>query len=295
MQQMILAFGHYLKDSKGASANTQTSYLRDVKLFSYYLEANDRSDLTKVSHGDIREYLQWMKEEGRSRATVTRTTAGLKSFYSYLCMQGKIERNPVHSVKTEKSESRPPQTLSGKEVAYLLEQPVCNGEMGIRDLAMLETLYATGIRVSEMTDLNRSDVLMDGKYIKCCKKDSDRIIPLHAKAEQALHNYMQTARPVMAQNDEEEALFLNCSGQRMTRQGFWKIIKRYQEKAQLDKKITPQIIRHTFATHLLQNGADLQSLQVLMGHADISSTQKYADLLKQKVDDVYRRAHPRAK
>ncbi len=295
MLQMIRDYEAYLSEARGASANTQASYMRDIKLFSHYLEANDRSDLTGVSHDDVCAYLKWLKDEGKSIATVTRTTAGLKSFYNYLCSHGYMENNPVSSVKTDKSQRKMPQVLSGKEVNFLLEQPECTDAKGFRDRAMLELLYATGIRVSELISLNVSDVIMGAQFIKCTSHGRDRIIPIYVTAAQAIQTYIASARKTMLRNQNEQALFVNCNGERMTRQGFWKIIKQYQEKAHLGKEVTPQILRHTFATHLLENGADLQSIQMMMGHADISSTQVYASLIKQRINDVYQRAHPRAK
>ena len=203
-------------------------------------------------------------------------------------------KNPVHNIKLEKAEKKLPQILSGKEVELLLEQPKCSDMKGYRDKAMLELLYATGIRVSELINLNYDDVSLSGGFIRCAGNGKVRIIPLYPEALQAMSDYMEDIRPKMIAVPTEQSLFVNVSGERMSRQGFWKIIKYYQEKAHIDKDITPHTLRHSFAAHLLENGADLRSIQEMLGHSDISSTQVYAQLVKQNLKAVYNKYHPKA-
>jgi integrase/recombinase XerD len=225
---------------------------------------------------------------------VSRSLASIKSLYNFLLSQERIEENPAAEIQSVKAEKKLPQILTGKEVELLLEQPKCTDMKGYRDKAMLELLYATGIRVSELISLNVSDVSLDGGFIKCTNKDKERIIPLYPAAIKALSDYMKDIRPNMIASYDETALFVNLSGERMSRQGFWKIIKHYQETAQIDKDITPHTLRHSFATHLLENGADLRSIQEMLGHSDISSTQIYAQLVKQNLKYVYNKYHPKA-
>ena len=208
--------------------------------------------------------------------------------------QGQCDSNPVFNIKVEKAEKKLPQILTGKEVELLLDQPKCTDLKGYRDKAMLELLYATGIRVSELINLDVSDVNLPGGFIKCASGGKVRIIPLYSAAIKALTDYIEEVRPKMIADVSDQSLFVNVSGERMSRQGFWKIIKYYQEKAQIDKDITPHTLRHSFAAHLLENGADLRSIQEMLGHSDISSTQIYAQLVKQNLKSVYNKYHPRA-
>ena len=208
--------------------------------------------------------------------------------------EDEIDQNPVRNIKLEKTEKKLPQILSGKEVELLLEQPKCSDMKGYRDKAMLEVLYATGIRVSELINLNYDDVSLSGGFLRCTGGGKTRIIPLYPEALQALADYMEDVRPKMIADPSEQSLFVNISGERMSRQGFWKIIKFYQEKAHIDKDITPHTLRHSFAAHLLENGADLRSIQEMLGHSDISSTQVYAQLVKQNLKAVYNKYHPKA-
>ena len=229
-------------------------------------------------------------------STVTRAAASLKSFYGYLIRTGKIVVNPVRGVVPTRVERKLPQILTSKEVELFLEQPERTDPKGCRDHAMLELLYATGIRVSELIDLNVDDLNLSGGFLRCTKKGKgkERIIPLYTAAIRALSEYLKDVRPQLLEAPYESALFVNMSGKRMSRQGFWKIIKHYQEKAGIQKDITPHTLRHSFAAHLLENGADLRSIQEMLGHADISSTQIYAQLVNHKLKDVYIKAHPRA-
>lgn len=294
MTDYIKEFAGYLELERNASHNTVTSYVRDVKQFSQYLLEQEESELPQAETEQIERYMAYMAAKGKSAASAARSIASLKSYYGYLQNRGVIRRNPAKEAIPVRAERKLPQILTGKEVELLLEQPQCVDPKGYRDHAMLEVLYATGIRVSELIGLNLEDVSLSGSFIRCASRGRERIIPLYAGAVKALSEYMKTIRPQLVVDVREQALFVNMSGERMSRQGFWKIIKHYQEKAQIQKDITPHTLRHSFAAHLLENGADLRSIQEMLGHADISSTQIYSHMVKQKLQDVYRKAHPRA-
>jgi len=291
--ELLSDYEEYLKNEKKVSANTLSSYLRDVRQFSEYLN-REKIPLVRVTKRTVENYIMHLTTVGKSASTVTRAIASLKSFYQYLAATGHIAANPVKNVTPAKAERKLPQILTNKEVELFLAQPECTDAKGYRDHAMLELLYATGIKVSELINLNVSNLNLSAGFINCTGKDKSRIIPLYQTAVRALSDYVEKVRPQMVEDPAETALFVNMSGERMSRQGFWKIIKHYQEKADIKKEITPHTLRHSFATHLLENGADLRSIQEMLGHADISSTQIYAQLVKQKLKDVYNKAHPRA-
>lgn len=294
MADYIASYRDYLTNEKHASANTLSSYIRDLTQFKSWLADNDISDMKKAKKDTINEYLLHMTQSGKSPATVTRSTASLKSFYAYLVQTGVIKTDPAKSVAAMKVERKYPEILTNREVELFLEQPKCVDEKGYRDHAMLELLYATGIRVSELIGLDVDDVNLAGGFIRCRSRGKERIVPLYATAVKALEDYVKDIRPRIIADEQERALFVNMSGERMSRQGFWKIIKYYQEKAEIDKDITPHTLRHSFAVHLLENGADLRSIQEMLGHADISSTQIYTHVVKKQLKDVYNKAHPRA-
>ena len=293
MSELLTVYEDYLKTEKHASANTVSSYVRDVHQFAQSMEDSGVS-LTEVLPKDVEGFTKSLVRKGKSPATVTRSVASIKSFYNCLIALGKVDRNPAKGVAPAKVERRLPQVLTGKEVELFLEQPDCTDLKGYRDRAMLELLYATGIRVSELIDLDLDDLNLPGGVLKCYSKGKERIIPLYQTAIRALSEYVHNVRPQLVEDVEETALFVNMNGERMSRQGFWKLIKYYQEKAGIQKDITPHTLRHSFAAHLLENGADLRSIQEMLGHADISSTQIYSKLLNQKLKDVYLKAHPRA-
>ncbi len=293
MDTYLADYQRYLTDEKHASANTISSYMRDLRQFASY--AGERQlELTDVTETRVSTYLDFLSGQGKSPATVSRSLASIKGFYHYLVSKGSMEENPAAHVASVKSEKKLPQVLTGKEVERLLAQPKCTDMKGYRDKAMLELLYATGIRVTELISLNLTDVNLAGSFIHCESKGKERIIPLYPAAVDALAVYMQNIRPKMIADINEQALFVNMNGDRMSRQGFWKIVKSYQEKAHIDKDITPHTLRHSFAAHLLENGADLHSIQEMMGHSDISSTQVYAQLVKQQLKSVYNKSHPKA-
>lgn len=287
------AYETYLAEEKRAASNTMSSYLRDVRQFLRWLESEKMSP-EQVRQVEVESYTKYLSSQGKSAATVTRSLASLKSFFSYLLSQGWISVNPARGLTPAKVERKLPQILSSKEVELFLEQPDPSDIKGCRDRAMLELLYATGIRVSELIGLNLEHINLSAAFIRCVSREKERIIPLYPAAVRALGDYLDHVRPQMLEHPDETALFVNMSGERMSRQGFWKIIKYYQEKAGIQKEITPHTLRHSFAAHLLENGADLHSIQEMLGHADISSTQIYTQIVSQKLKNVYNKAHPRA-
>lgn len=287
------AYETYLAEEKKAASNTMSSYLRDIRQFEHWLETEGTA-VEQVAQEDVESYIRYLTSQGKSAATVTRSLASLKSFYSYLMSRGWVDRNPARGLAPAKVERKLPQILTSKEVELFLEQPDPSDAKGCRDRAMLELLYATGIRVSELIGLNLEHINLSAGFIRCVSRDKERIIPLYPAAIRALSDYLEHVRPQMLEHPDEPALFVNMSGERMSRQGFWKIIKHYQEKAGIQKEITPHTLRHSFAAHLLENGADLRSIQEMLGHADISSTQIYTQIVSQKLKDVYNKAHPRA-
>ena len=294
MVNLVSAYESFLLNMKHASANTVASYMRDIRQFSAYLSEVEELPAESCDRDCICRYVQHLTNQGKSPATISRTIASLKSFYRFCVDSGLLAENPVHNIPQPKAEKKLPQILTGREVELLLEQPKYVDVKGYRDKAMLELLYATGMRVSEMIALNVSDVSLVGSFVKCENNDKFRIIPIYPAAVKALSAYLTDIRPKMVSDSSETALFVNLSGERMTRQGFWKIIKHYQETAQIDKDITPHTLRHSFAAHLLENGADLHSLQEMLGHSDISSTQIYTQVIKQNLKSVYNKYHPRA-
>lgn len=295
-ERLISEFESYLKTEKQVSSNTLASYLCDVNQFFRYIikYKKDNPELVGIKKDDVTDYVQWLKKSGKSVATLSRGVAALKCFYGFLKARGDISANPCDRVTLDKQMRRLPQILSNKEVELFLEQPDSTDVKGIRDKAMLELLYATGIRVSELIALDTADINLSAGIIRCRSKDKVRFIPLYSVAIKAIAEYTEQIRPNMLADQNEEALFVNMNGSRMSRQGFWKIVKAYQQKAGIDKEITPHTLRHSFAAHLLENGADLHSIQEMLGHADISSTQVYAKIIKKQLKDVYNKAHPRA-
>ena len=295
MLDLINAYENYLTKVKQASSNTVFSYLRDIRQFSGWLQAQEGVDVVDAGQVNISGYLDHLREEGRSAATISRCLASLKNFYTYVVSAGFLESSPIPTdIKVERGEKKLPQILTGEEVELLLSQPICSDPKGYRDKAMLEVMYATGIRVSELIDLNVEDVNLELGFLKCTTSRKSRNIPLYPGALRALSIYLFEVRGAMVADPAEKALFVNVGGSRMSRQGFWKILKHYQSTAHIDKEITPHTLRHSFAVHLLENGADLNSLQELMGHSDISSTQVYTHLINSKLKYVYEKCHPKA-
>lgn len=294
MLDLIHAYENYLNKVKKASANTSASYLRDIRQFSQWLQDTTGGEILDVTQLNIRQFLVHLESIGKSSATVSRSVASLKNFYAYLLISGFVGKNPVTDIHVNRGEKKIPQILTGYEIEQLLAQPVCIDAKGYRDKAMLEVMYATGIRVTELIELNLEDVNLEQGIIKCSFSRKVRSIPLYPAALKALRTYMTEIRSSMISDSMEEALFVNVNGSRMSRQGFWKILKHYQSTAHIEKDITPHTLRHSFAVHLLENGADLSSLQELMGHCDISSTQMYSHMVNQKIKSVYEKCHPKA-
>jgi len=294
MLDLIQAYENYLSKVKQASENTIASYMRDVRQFAQWLHAEEQIDVIDAEQQNIAAYLSHLEDEGRTGATVSRSLASLKNFYSYVVSSGFLERTPVTEIKVNRGEKKLPQILTGREIELLLAQPACVDAKGFRDKAMLEVMYATGIRVSELINLNIDDVNIEQGIIKCSDAKKTRIIPLYPAALKALNAYIKDIRASMLASPSEPALFVNVGGVRMSRQGFWKILKHYQTTAHIEKEITPHTLRHSFAVHLLENGADISSLQELMGHSDVSSTQMYTQLINQRLQSVYKKCHPKA-
>ena len=294
MLDLIQAYENYLTKVKRSSANTIASYMRDIRQFSEWL-SREKVQILDVVQLNISDYLTYLQEQGKSGATASRSLASLKNFYAYVVTAGFLEESPVTSeIHVERGEKKLPKILTGKEVELLLAQPSCTDAKGFRDKAMLELMYATGIRVTELIELDVDDVNLELGIVKCSSAKKTRSIPLYPAALKALSAYLRDVRPGMISDASETALFVNVSGGRMSRQGFWKILKHYQAKAGIEKEITPHTLRHSFAVHLLENGADLGSLQELMGHSDISSTQMYTHMINQKLKNVYSKCHPKA-
>ncbi|MDT8901090.1 site-specific tyrosine recombinase XerD [Anaeroselena agilis] len=295
MEGYVNEFIQYLAVERGLAQNTLESYGRDLRQFQAYLH-NGQLDFIKDSNrSTILAYLNNLQTKGRAVSTISRNLAAIKSFYQYLVRERYLEKDPAAHLESPKLEKKLPKILSISEVEELLKQPNTFLPTGLRDKAMLELLYATGIRVSELISLNISDINLDMGYIKCYGKGAkERIVPLGSIAAKCVQEYISKGRPKLVRTYEEAALFVNHHGNRLTRQGFWKIIKKYAQEATINKEITPHTLRHSFATHLLENGADLRSVQEMLGHADISTTQIYTHVTKNRLKEVYDKAHPRA-
>lgn len=289
----ISGYEIWLAREKRAAPNTLSSYLRDVRQFGQWA-GGERLSLSQVNQEDVRQYAQNLEAKGKSNATVVRSVAALKSFYTYMLSIRAVPVNPAKGFTPNRVERKLPAILSNHEVDLFLEQPDPTDSKGCRDKAMLELLYATGIRVSELISLDVQDLNLSASFLRCRGRSKERVVPLYKGAVRALTAYISEVRPQLLEDPEEAALFVNMNGERMSRQGFWKIIKYYQEKAGIEKEITPHTLRHSFAVHLLENGADLRSIQEMLGHADISSTQIYTHVVKGHLKDVYQKAHPRA-
>ena len=294
MLDLVQAYENYLTKVKHASANTIASYMRDIRQFSDWLNHTCEIDVIDATQSNIADYLLHQQSDGRSGATVSRSLASLKNFYQYLVSSGFVEKTPVTDLRVDRGEKKLPQVLTGREIELLLSQPVCVDPKGFRDKAMLEVMYATGMRVTELISLDVDDVNLDLGIIKCNGTKKSRAIPLYPMALRSLSIYLREIRASMILDPAETALFVNVGGARMSRQGFWKILKHYQVTAHIEKEITPHTLRHSFAVHLLENGADIGSLQELMGHCDISSTQMYTQMVNQKLKSVYDKCHPKA-
>lgn len=294
MNTYVEEYTAFMTEVRHKSTNTIESYKRDVTQYITYLSESGVKDAAQATKTTILSYLMDMQRAGKASSTVSRTLASLRSFYLFMMQNGRVALNPTSNLEAPHVEKKPPQILAGKEVEMLLEQPRTDDNKGIRDKAMLELLYATGIRVSELINLDINDINIPMSFIRCRGGKKERIIPMGNKACEALKMYVENARKYMLKDENETALFVNCTGMRLSRQGFWKLIKHYRNEAGIKTEITPHTLRHSFAAHLLENGADLHSIQEMMGHADISSTQVYSRMMNSKIRDVYAKSHPRA-
>lgn len=296
MKIILDGFYQYLLYTKKLSENTISSYMRDITQFINILKIDKLDDIKAINSTDILNYILQMRNAGRSSSTVTRTISSLKCFFNFLYMNGMVSDKPMADIKPLKQEKKLPEILSGDEISLLLNQPKCIDAKGYRDKSMMELLYATGIKVSELIDLNLEDISSDMGCVYCHKGNkTERVIPLYPEASKCLSDYILRARELLLRNENQNALYINICGERLSRQGFWKIIKTYASQADIKKTITPQTLRHSFAVHLMENGADLKSIKEMLGHKDISTTQIYSQIVKSRINDVYKRYHPKAR
>ncbi len=293
MEKEINAFILYLHNVKNTSNNTEMSYKRDLEKVEHFMILRGKKDAASVSAEDLSDYVKYLEDNKFAAATVSRNIASLKAFYHYMTEEGIVSEDISEKLKAPKIEKKIPEIMTPDEVVRLLEQPSGNSLKEIRDKAMLELLYATGIRVTELITLKLSDINMQMNFILCRDRTKERVIPFGTAAKNALTKYLSGTRDAMLENKTSDILFVNCSGQPMSRQGFWKLIKFYAKKADIKADITPHTLRHSFAAHLVENGADLRSVQEMLGHSDISTTQIYANLNHNHIREVYAKAHPR--
>ncbi len=293
MDKQIKLFLEFLEKDKKLSNNTLQSYKRDILQYQEYVNKNGLNFL-KIDTDGLDAYFEHLKSLNKKTSTISRNLATIRSFYQFLVRNKKIKKDPSIGVQSPKVEKKAPSILTSKEVELLLDQPKDVDLKGIRDKAMLEFAYATGMRVTEIISLDITDVNVEESYVSCNAGMKRRNIPLGTLSLKALVEYIEKARPILIKDESNKALFVNINGKRLTRQGFWKIVKYYKEQAHITKDITPHVLRHSFATHLLQNGADLKAIQTMLGHSDISSTQVYMQFQNDNLKDIYKKAHPRA-
>lgn len=292
----IEEFVDYLRDVKKTSKNTEVSYQRDLMQLAFYLEKQGIKEVDKVTKTSLNSYILFLEKTGKAATTISRTLASMKAFFHFEFNKGKIRKDPAELLKAPRIEKKAPTILTVEEVSSLLSQPDGDGAKELRDKAMLELLYATGIRVSELINLKLTDVNLAVGFITCHDEHKERMIPFGKVSKLALTNYMSHGRPRLLKGSESEWLFTNCNGRPMSRQGFWKIIKFYGEKAGIQADITPHTLRHSFASHLLRNGADIRAVQAMMGHSDMASTQMYMNYAQtDEVRTAYAETHPRNK
>lgn len=293
MEQAVEAFVSYLHNVKKMSLNTEMSYRRDLRKVVDFMVTKGVSGVADITEEHLNAYIKYMGDMKFSAATVSRNIACIKSFYHFLLKEGYVSRDISDSLKAPKVEKKVPEILTPQEVFRLLDQPKGEQPKEVRDKAMLELLYATGIRVTELITLKVSDVNTHLGYIICKDAHKERTIPIGNAAREAMNRYLAKAREGMLLSPDDDTLFVNCSGEPMSRQGFWKLIKHYAKKAGIEADITPHTLRHSFAAHLVENGADLHSVQEMLGHSDISTTQIYANMSHSRIREVYAKAHPR--
>ena len=293
MRQTIEVFILYLHNVKKTAENTAMSYRRDLNKWADYMESLNITDVNQITVEHLKDYIQYLDEMQFKTATVSRNIASIKALYHYMYKEKLVKEDISDCLRAPKVEKKMPEIMTMNEAVSLLEQPTGDSPKEIRDRAMLELLYATGIRVTELITLKLSDLNMQMGYLICRDGSKERMIPFGNKAKNAVFKYMENARNALLVEYDTDVLFVNCSGQPMSRQGFWKLIKFYAKKAGIESEITPHTLRHSFAAHLVENGADLRSVQEMMGHSDISTTQIYANMNHNHLREVYKKAHPR--
>lgn len=293
MERDIQAFITYLQTVKKASENTVMSYGRDLKKFQDYFMSQGILSVSQITQTGLNSYVLYLEKMKFTPSTVSRNIASIKAFYHFLFKQRLIEEDISDMLRAPKIEKKMPGIMSMKQINDLLEQPGGDTPKQLRDKAMLELMYATGIRVSELITLKVSDLNLQMGFLICADGNKERVIPFGNAARTALLNYIEKGREAFLLQPESEILFLNCYGEEMSRQGFWKLIKHYAKQAGIQEEITPHTLRHSFAAHLVENGADLKSVQEMMGHSDLASTQIYANMNQNRIRDVYAKAHPR--
>lgn len=284
----------HLKDVKKSSENTIQAYRRDLDKFIEFSNLRAINDVTKVDFETISVFKDFLSKKGLSSSSVSRTLSSLRSLFQFLITEGVCENNPAKAVHNDKVEKKELIVLTSKEVEKLLSQPDTSDIKGLRDKAMIELLYATGIKVSELIALDVSDFNAQLSFIRCGSGEKERFIPIYPLACKAIQTYLEKSRKLFVSDSEEKSLFVNVTGERMTRQGFWKILKAHVSSAGIKKDITPHTLRHSFAAHLIENGADIHDIQLILGHSDIASTQRYTQFLKEKINNSYIKFHPRA-
>lgn len=295
MDKLLKEFIEYLQVEKGLSANTQAAYQRDLHKFITYQKCKNKQNLEEIDKDFLAGYLYFLRKKSESPATIARQMSSLRGFFKFLCMEKYLEKDPTVYLETPKCPQKLPRVLSEEEVDRLMQAPQGTNPLQLRDKAILELLYATGMRVSELVNLNVQQLNLELAYVRCFGKgNKERIIPLGAFAAESIKIYLKKGRPFLIRNPQETTLFINYHGKHMTRQGIWKMIKKRAGESRIGKEITPHTLRHSFATHLLANGADLRSVQELLGHTDVSTTQIYTHLTKNKLKEIYQKTHPRA-
>ncbi len=293
MEKAIDSFIHYLHNIKRMSDNTMQSYKRDLQKLQGFLENMEVVKVEEITKTNLNSYILYLEKKQLSPATISRNIASIKAFYHFLFKERLVEEDVSEDLKAPKVEKKMPEIMTVTEVDKLLAQPAGDTPKDLRDKAMLELLYATGIRVSELISLKVSDVNLKMGFVMCKDSNKERVIPFGNQARVALIKYLDQGREALLLTKEEEVLFVNCSGKPMSRQGFWKLIKTYAAKAGITSEITPHTMRHSFAAHLVENGADLHSVQEMLGHSDVSTTQIYANMNHNRIREVYAKAHPR--
>ena len=294
MKKLIEEFTFFLSKKQRASKNTLLSYCRDVELFFSKMEIDCLEKCCSVTNQQVQEYINALENDGKAGSTVLRSASSIRSFYNFLLSRKQVEDNPAADLKLPSPKHSAPVVLTPGEINKLLAQPRTTELKGARDKAMLELMYATGMKVSELISIELKDVDLNEGVVVCKSSGHPRMIPMGAAAEEAVGYYIANVRSLMVENQRVKTLFVNCGGQPMTRQGFWKLIKGYIDEAGIDKHVTPQTLRHSFAVHLLQNGADADAVSQMLGYNDTMSTKIYSEMLRDRIKKVYNRSHPRA-